>query len=189
MACVGCSPEARRRVIDALFDEPPARDEPAGESEVAGPERPELPPNQPPPLPRRRSTWVGTTHGPYAARLCQECHAGKGENPVEGAGAARLRFVRRELCLHCHEGTLLAFAPPNQGARRHGPVAAGMCLACHLPHRSREKVLLRSAPEALCERCHRLADLGGRHPVVRPADCIDCHDPHRPLPAKAETPS
>ncbi|MDQ7005849.1 MAG: cytochrome c3 family protein [Acidobacteriota bacterium] len=180
-----CSREGRVKLLEALFDDPPsrraARQEEARKEETAAPR-----PAVPKPASRRRPVWEGSTHGPYAARLCQQCHAGQGENPAPGAGAARLRLSRRELCLRCHGESLGLLNPLPAGRRPHGPVAAGECMACHLPHRSRQPMLLRGEVVGLCTTCHRPAYLGERHPPVADAACVTCHDPHFPLPARGK---
>ena len=133
-------------------------------------------------LPRPR--WQGSTHGPYAARLCEACHLERGEGTAGIAAAALLRHSRDTLCRHCHQGTLVSEVA-DVGASLHGPVAAGLCLACHLPHRSREPFLLRSPREQVCGGCHRAATLLGDHPEVAEGECIECHDPHAPLTGSA----
>ena len=84
---------------------------------------------------------------------------------------------RRELCLACHGPSLLGESARRQHTALHGPVAAGLCLACHDPHRTRQPFLLRVPPEEVCSQCHEAASLQAAHP---PPDepCMECHDPH-----------
>lgn len=169
-----CSTATRRRLTEALFDDPPSRREevlPASQPLVA-------PPAAPPPA-ARRVRWPGSTHGPYAAQLCQACHV-----VIEGgrsalASGTLLRHSRTTLCRQCHGGHLLREPARTAGAALHGPAAAGLCLACHHPHRSREPSLLRSPKAEVCGGCHLPSSLLPDHPGEgRP--CLECHDPHAP---------
>jgi predicted CXXCH cytochrome family protein len=163
--------------VETLFDDPPSA-------------RPEAPPPvveaaAAPVAPvRPRPRWQGSTHGPYAARLCQACHLERGEGFSGVAAVARLRHSPEILCRRCHRGTLLGEVADANPAL-HGPVAAGLCLACHFPHRSREPFLLRSPRERICGGCHRSATLLGDHPAAPEGKCLECHDPHAPLPGSA----
>lgn len=176
----GCSAASRQKVLEALFDDPPskrrAREEERARANPAPPQTSRKARRVP------RPVWRGSQHGPVAARLCQACHvAATGANPAQGAEAARLRRPVEKLCVSCHERrTLRAGLTWGDDVRWHGPVAAGLCTACHLPHRSREVKLLRAAPETICLGCHGESHLTGP-PVPEGAGCLDCHDPHAPL--------
>ncbi|MHB8844272.1 MAG: cytochrome c3 family protein [Nitrospirota bacterium] len=104
-----------------------------------------------------------------------------------------------EVCFACH--TRIAYSGQNV----HGPAAAGLCMACHLPHSADQDGLLVTSPAGgLCVSCHD-GFPEGRHAVSSPsagagesrADavrtrkreddrpqsegttvCGACHDPH-----------
>ena len=68
---------------------------------------------------------------------------------------------------------------------QHTPVKNGDCTACHDPHSSDNKALLKTAPiNALCASCHAAQAepshaLAGKNAVrashVDPASCTSCH--------------
>jgi len=174
-----CASSTRERWLEALFDDPPG---PKGEEDAAV-EAVALvsEPETPTPRPGREITWEGSWHGPHAAGLCQSCHTGSGENPVADGRSARLRRPPEQLCVGCHSrDSLLDLLDAEGPSSLHGPVASGHCMACHLPHRSRQPALLRVAQEDLCLGCHRPDDVGPDHPEVDGIDCTLCHDPHAP---------
>jgi predicted CXXCH cytochrome family protein len=78
--------------------------------------------------------------------------------------------------------------------RRHGPFAAGDCVACHAVHTDRPGVL-RGAPGAACVGCHPepirpVARGGSQHAPVVAGACSFCHDAHgtgRPRNLRQET--
>ena len=79
-----------------------------------------------------------------------------------------------ELCWDCHD-------PEDfEGRVQHGPFAAGACLQCHSPHKSRYEALLVSTPSELCANCHDTTTFAGieRHLAEEGEDCIGCHNPH-----------
>ena len=59
----------------------------------------------------------------------------------------------------------------------HGPVAAGDCLVCHLPHSSAAAHLVAAPAPRLCSGCH---DKLYTCPAVSApdSDCLTCHEPH-----------
>lgn len=107
---------------------------------------------------------------------CLDCH-----NPHGGDTPALLEEARgedlRRLCFTCHER-----AEVFHGEHRHQPVAEGTCSACHDPHASRHRRLLRARETELCAECHEqlLDRIDSAEHVHDPAedDCLDCHDPH-----------
>jgi predicted CXXCH cytochrome family protein len=110
---------------------------------------------------------------------CVLCHEAR--LPVT-AGAAHPRdaFVKLEdqtaLCGQCHESA--AAMASVRGP--HGPAAGGRCSACHAPHGSADKGLLRAAPNTMCAECH--GPIGAPpphpHPPVAVRECTSCHAPH-----------
>ncbi|RMF77003.1 MAG: hypothetical protein D6738_00205 [Acidobacteria bacterium] len=181
LAVAGCTGTARRRLVEALFDEPPSKRPP----ETARPA------SQPPAAPaatreasarpmQRLFPAEGSTHGPYAASRCDACHLTRGQDEARGAlglSLARLRLPKTELCLNCHVLRELRDVAAEPGGRLHGPVAAGRCTACHGAHAARERFLLLRPRKDLCTSCHG-ASRGPDHPEVAPDECLDCHAPH-----------
>ena len=66
----------------------------------------------------------------------------------------------------------------EEGEGVHQPVGDGDCLACHDPHASDRKALLKKSAPALCWDCHDnfLEKAKFTHDVVE--DCTGCHNPH-----------
>ena len=107
-----------------------------------------------------------SSHGPYAAKLCNACHNVRG-----GAAGGSLVLPVQELCFKCH-----VF---NTGLYVHGPIAAGGCLICHDPHGSANKFLLTSASESFCFHCHAQKDIElNKAHEKNQMDCTSCHAPH-----------
>jgi predicted CXXCH cytochrome family protein len=132
---------------------------------------------------------------------CKTCHdqldAGAVPHKSKGKFAKGLSAEPPALCTNCHESKMF------QGKVIHGPVAAGMCVACHNPHASDNVGLLTKEPAALCLDCHSdvkkrphlvVGFSGGGHPMgdakkakevadpLRPGKpfyCAACHEPHR----------
>lgn len=115
-------------------------------------------------------------HAPYAEGACGECHSPHGaENQhllIGGAGS--------EVCSRCHGGVVGAMASSTHS---HAGVTGG-CMACHTPHASHVKGLLRAPAKVLCVSCH--PDVGSaiagatvsHDPVLAGEQCVTCHDPH-----------
>jgi len=122
-------------------------------------------------LPKRHQT-----HGPVAAGQCLECHTAH-HSKAETFKRNLLRApTERELCTKCHAETV------GKHAFVHGPVAAGACSLCHVPHSSDEPKLLRKPANQTCLDCHadvhaRLDTAVSRHPPVLEG-CTLCHDAH-----------
>ncbi len=172
---LACSSASRRRLAEALFDDPPSRRQEARETLPAPPPR-----VAPAPAVRPPPRWQGSTHGPFAAQLCAACHlVAQGGRVAMASSGSLLRLAPTELCRHCHGDRLLATPARKAGSGLHGPVAAGLCLACHLPHRSRRPSLLRSPAAEVCGGCHLTSSLLPDHPGEGRA-CLECHDPHAP---------
>lgn len=168
---LACSAATRERLTEALFDDPPSRRPPPVEAAPPAPE--------PRTQPVRVVRWSGSTHGPYAAQLCRACHLVAEEGRTSTAAGALLRLPTSALCRQCHGDSLLAEPARLAGAAWHGPAAAGLCLACHLPHRSREPFLLRSPAAEVCLGCHLRSNLLPDHPGEG-RGCLECHDAHTP---------
>jgi predicted CXXCH cytochrome family protein len=117
------------------------------------------------------------THAPVAKQDCRACHTAH-PNASEPYRRNMLRLPSEgALCLSCHAES------GGQGhAFVHGPVAAGACMLCHVPHSSEEKKLLRKPANTTCLDCHadvhsRLESGVSRHPPVLEG-CTLCHEAH-----------
>ncbi|MDH5299293.1 MAG: hypothetical protein OEV91_09770 [Desulfobulbaceae bacterium] len=103
---------------------------------------------------------------------CHDPHQSKMRFQLRGDGTAV-----SSLCFTCHEETI--FTKPH----RHGPVGAGDCIACHLPHAGTNPKLL-IAPQKkgeLCFKCHEDRKESFTQKNIHPPvaeDCGKCHDPH-----------
>lgn len=98
----------------------------------------------------------GSVHRPVKDGGCTDCH-----DPHAGVAPKQLVREGNLLCTGCHETvhshhrgpaversmTRLPRDVPRDGVRL-------SCLACHAPHQSVEKQLLRGSGEALCRTCH-----------------------------------
>ena len=113
-------------------------------------------------------------HDPVAAGNCGGCHLQiAGEEHPKNKKVFRFQEQGVKLCLMCHESKL---AKPFV----HKPVAEGRCLACHNPHNSDARGLLRAAGKALCLQCHPdKYTWTVTHKPVAEGDCLACHDPHQ----------
>jgi predicted CXXCH cytochrome family protein len=130
---------------------------------------------------------------------CKSCHVpmdAESPHKVRGKVAKGLPMEANAQCLTCHEKKHF------EGKVVHGPVAAGLCLACHDPHASDHLGLLRKPPAEQCLDCHPEVSKGPHviagfsrsgHPLgengktkqtedpLRPGRkfyCVSCHEPH-----------
>jgi predicted CXXCH cytochrome family protein len=65
----------------------------------------------------------------------------------------------------------------------HRPVAEGSCLACHSPHASPQKGLVKANMVNVCGTCHedtirRQTLSPTKHDPIQKGSCTACHDPH-----------
>lgn len=104
-----------------------------------------------------------TSHGPYAARLCEGCHQRQ---------TNKLLMAVEDLCFNCHDLAL-------KKRTVHGPVASGSCLVCHDPHGSGNKYLLVAKSQEFCLHCHSKEDImrTEAHQDMD-AGCTTCHNAH-----------
>lgn len=153
-AAAALSAGCNHRALTLFFDGvPPPKPAVSAESRAT--------PGQATPLTRPRT---GTEHGPYAAKMCDACHASRATNS--------LLAPPTELCGRCHALDL-------SKTYVHGPIASGGCLVCHDPHASRYPHLLLSDSGAFCLHCHDRGDLDAvaAHEGVE-APCTECHEAH-----------
>lgn len=116
-------------------------------------------------------------HQPFADQDCAACHQPlPGAHPDKDVVNFELAAKGADLCWQCHDD-----APARQ-PYLHGPVAVGQCTACHDPHRSAEKKLLKKPVRQLCLACHvdflAIDQAKVSHPPVRKEACTTCHQPH-----------
>ncbi len=155
-AGLGCAtPEQKQRVLRFFFDGVPSL-EPLVLPDESGDD----------PASPDAEVKQGSVHGPYAGKACDRCHESKFSNS--------LKLEKEELCWSCHESEDILAAVV------HSPVAAGQCVACHDPHRSKNPFLLVMPTIELCEHCHDQGTFPriDEHRAQRGGDCTRCHDPH-----------
>jgi predicted CXXCH cytochrome family protein len=155
MLLLGCSATTRYHVLSFLFDGVPPPTSEGGGPAAGGPPGSTTGPR------RSVAAW---THGPYAAKSCDACHARATTNGLVAP--------RSQLCAQCHDVR-------PRGAVVHGPFASGDCLECHEPHASPYRYMLVTEVGALCQKCHEPDSLRA-NPAHEPFDeqCTACHDPH-----------
>jgi predicted CXXCH cytochrome family protein len=118
------------------------------------------------------ATPVQNWHVHEPVKDCTQCH---GRQTRRGT-SSKVQLVADppQLCYQCHSRftTLEGWV--------HGPVAAGDCLLCHEPHRTRNEFLLAKPVPELCYQCHEVRAIHtiDRHDEPSYAHCIDCHDGH-----------
>jgi len=153
-AASGCDATSRYRMLTTIFDGVPPPETVTASTDAPGAGADAT---------TGRRTAVGT-HGPYAAKMCDACHA--------SASRGALVAPREELCFRCHE--LAA-----QKRYVHGPLASGGCTACHDPHSSRYRYLLIAESDSFCTQCHDPRSIAGVSAHADAADnCTTCHDAH-----------
>jgi predicted CXXCH cytochrome family protein len=109
--------------------------------------------------------------GAMAEMRCVECH-----DPHSAARGSDLllRGGRSRSCGRCHE------LDKETRPWMHGPVAKGVCQACHSGHggTGHENHTLQPVSDA-CLHCHNFTETCAPASTPEgPADCIECHDPH-----------
>lgn len=156
-----CEQEGRHKVLTFFFDGVPPLGGAAAASKSSDP----------------NGTTAGTApvenwsvHEPV--KDCTQCH---GRQPRRGF-SSKVQLVAEvpQLCHQCHS----KFTALEGWV--HGPVAAGDCLLCHNPHRTRTEFLLKKPIPELCYQCHeaRAIHLIDKHSQPSHAHCTDCHDGH-----------
>lgn len=103
---------------------------------------------------------------------CTQCHASR--RRASFSRQVQLVAEAPQLCFRCHS----EYA--NLSGWVHGPVAAGECLFCHEPHKTRNPFLLTNPVPELCHRCHDPEALAliENHTDRSYANCIECHEGH-----------
>ena len=147
---------------------------------------------------RRVPAPTDYTHGPYAARQCQQCHTTGNtssfrtwDNNTSKAGVRKNKGRQRisgklvmpidKICITCHESQ----SETRIGAvalKLHEPVEKGLCYQCHHPHQSTRQYMLRKDSNiVLCHGCHKEEELMVTtiHQENSQTDCVQCHNPHQ----------
>jgi predicted CXXCH cytochrome family protein len=106
---------------------------------------------------------VYSYHAEMEEGECTACH--EGTEPI--AYDTDLSTV----CGRCHSADFSA-------RHVHGPVAMGMCSACHDPHGSTYESFLRMEQADLCIDCHNQPITSGHRSTAGETACLECHDPH-----------
>ncbi len=111
----------------------------------------------------KRAVTKPAEHGPYAARMCYGCHK---------RDTNELVMPVEKLCLNCHEMDI-------KDKWVHGPISAGGCRVCHMPHSSGYNYMLVSEAKEFCLYCHRKEDIMKNQVHSAESGCLDCHDAHK----------
>jgi DmsE family decaheme c-type cytochrome len=123
-----------------------------------------------------QSILYDNVHQPVAARKCNQCH-----EEATSATPLKTRKEGTELCRGCHNDMYNKTFDKN---RLHWPLLDKKgCLACHNPHATSQKGLLKEPLLKLCGRCHadtiqRQEKSPTKHEPVQSGTCTACHDPH-----------
>ncbi len=172
----GCNEDGRNGIPAELFEEPhfhrtltiffdgvPLREVDIVEEESVDPNAENV---------RERPKVVWYVH--ETEKQCAHCHGNRQQKTF--SREVQLTAQAPDLCYGCHD----PFVPTALDDWVHGPVAAGECLFCHEPHRTRNKHLLRRPIPELCYGCHEQAVVGLilGHSDESLSACNDCHGAH-----------
>ncbi len=131
-------------------------------------------------LPKKFLPLKKQLHEPFKMGACQICHIVDPSKP-----GALIKKDIQNICYQCHKTRYTKEFD-------HKPVVEGKCMACHDPHQSNTKKLLKAdSVNNLCLNCHtktgthkdkakkKFVSMAGsfKH---KPAEesCLECHDPH-----------
>lgn len=164
-ASVSCTITGKRyKVLKVFFDGVP---DPDARVEAPSPQE-EQSPDQQEKRPARKLIKIESKHPDFYDRNCDKCHNKSATN--------FLKAPKEKFCFICHD------KDDFTGEFLHGPVAVSDCLACHLPHQSQHKYLLKETDARMCLECHMKEDVA-LNPVHKDVDfeqvnCTQCHNPH-----------
>lgn len=159
---VSCDEVEHHKVLTFFFDGVPPLDREqveVGPVELGSQERAQMG------LP---AVWY--VHGPQ--KDCTTCHGKRRERGL--SAQTRLTAPVPKLCYDCHTDYTVS------ASFVHGPVAAGQCLFCHNPHRSKIRHLLKEPEPELCYLCHdrNMIELIPGHSAELSSACTNCHNAH-----------
>ena len=105
-------------------------------------------------------------HIPYLEKECATCH--------DQGAMGKYVMPQPRLCYQCHE------IFEERYKVLHGPVGGGYCTACHHPHFTKEKSLLKRPGQELCLYCHAPGEGFNTiiHEGIENTNCTECHNPH-----------
>jgi predicted CXXCH cytochrome family protein len=124
----------------------------------------------------RPGILYNNVHKPVASKMCNQCH-----EESNSANPLKTKRLGVELCKGCHSNVMNQMAGKN---RVHWAVLAkDGCLACHSPHASRQKGLLKEPMLVLCGKCHadtirRQERSVTKHEPIKNGVCTACHEAH-----------
>jgi predicted CXXCH cytochrome family protein len=190
LALAGCSARSRYKVLTFFFTGVP----PYGTKAVVPPTAAELAQAERAKLLLKKQRRLAVikkftgdwAHGPFAARLCEDCHImstfgsfGNGHSLAYPKSTIRPgKFVMpiAKLCVSCHSSKSAALVQAA-GLRLHGPVAHN-CTYCHSPHHTNERYMLKARPNKLCVQCHAPGFIFTTALHAGKTNCLKCHNPH-----------
>jgi len=159
-----CSPRAGKSLLHFFFDGVPDADT----AQLAGADTELLLADSAafPEEPQVQADARALVHYPYGEQDCSSCH--------DELSLGSMVEPQPDLCYICHEDLSGTYN------YLHGPVAGGYCTACHDPHRSENKYLLKMTGEDLCFYCHQEKSVlkNEMHQDLEGMQCMDCHNPH-----------
>ena len=155
-----CTPSKRHRVLSFFFDGVPPLPGRV-ETQTSGN-------GQSLDVRRRPPEPVWFVHEPQDN--CVQCHGEREQRNF--SREVHLTAPVPHLCYGCHE------TMSSLSGWIHGPVAAGQCVLCHDPHRSRFPFLLKKAVPELCLQCHQSLETVENHTSSSYEACLDCHSGH-----------
>lgn len=103
-------------------------------------------------------------HDSVEVNKCQACHD-------EGAAQPTRDTDVSAICQRCHSRY-------DTKKHVHGPVAMGLCSACHDPHGSVNGSFLRMEVMDLCQDCHNEPITKAHSERSGGKPCLQCHNPH-----------
>ncbi len=181
----GCNPQTRHKALTFFFTGVPPLD--AIEKQPAAREpKPITTPEKPIKVTPARLF----SHPVWQAGRCSSCHDttatfmtpglnGKSTKIFETGGGmpGKLILPKNKICLQCHtDKTPMRALEDNLWL--HNTTAKGNCLACHDPHQSKHKSILRQPTAVLCLPCHKKG-LYLTTPIHQTKkECLSCHNPH-----------
>lgn len=155
------SPKAKDKILRALFDGVPVREEEkavVNEQKQVEAEAKDLGSALP------VQVTVQFTHQPFLENQCDACHDTRSSQRTVAKG--------KDLCFTCHDDFT------KDKLILHYPVSEGDCISCHDPHKSGNKFILKEPVPGICFSCHDENDIK-ENPAHEGTDpCTHCHNPH-----------